>query len=150
MAVSGRIINTLLRNIQQDMSSKNIFRLTYFWANLCVSFVGLEIHLYSKKKKLNLALNLPWSYRSSGRLPPPINIIATWRRWVFSFTFPGHCSPKKRHLLPIEYEARWAPQPVWMFSRIDKSLSWNFPVIFVGVCAVKLQGKQYLTTYFCF
>jgi len=59
MAVSGRIINTLLRNIQQDMSSKNIFRLTYFWANLCVSFVGQEIHLYSKKKKLNLALNMP-------------------------------------------------------------------------------------------
>jgi len=50
MAVSGQIINTPLRKIQRDMLSKNIFQLTYFWTDLCVSFVALGIHLYSKKK----------------------------------------------------------------------------------------------------
>jgi hypothetical protein len=61
------------------------------------------------------------AYRGSRGITPLILSLGT--RWmsVVNIT-PRPLYPQERTLLQIEYEAGWAPEPVWTFRRGEKAL----------------------------
>jgi hypothetical protein len=55
---------------------------------------------------------------SRGIAPLILNLSTRWR-WVVNFT-PQLLYPQKISLVPIDYDAGWAPEPVWTFCRREK------------------------------
>jgi hypothetical protein len=59
--------------------------------------------------------------RESKVTTPLIHTVATRWRLVFNFTHRP-IYPRKETLVPIQYEAEWAPEKVWAFWKREKML----------------------------
>jgi len=61
------------------------------------------------------------AYRGSRSTAPFIPNLGNRRMWVVNATPRPLCRPE-RNPVPIEYEAGWAPKPVWAFRRAEEYL----------------------------
>ena len=75
--------------------------------------------VYKRKTVPVYAVN---AYRGSGGVASPILNLGTRWRWVVSFT-PRPLCLRERTPAPIDWDAGWAPDPVWAFLRSEKFLT---------------------------
>ena len=70
--------------------------------------MGFRVHAIEEHKKIR-------------NVDPPVLNFGLKRRLVVSIT-PLPLYPRERHQGPIEKEAKWVPEPVWVFWRREKFL----------------------------